>query len=102
MGLDNEKNFTGNIKPSASIIEIMQIIGAAAITGPITWPFAAALIAKQQGNSAFSFVNQIKSIGIKSSYAGCLPYSTYKIFGIGTQRGIQMPILTYLQQFNEY
>ena len=83
--------------------ETIQICGAAFVCGPITWPLASSLIARQQGNFQYYFLKSCKEIGIVASYSGCLPYSSYKLFGIGVQRGVQTPILlTYRddQRFN--
>jgi len=77
-------------------METIQIAIAAAITGPVTWPVAASLIARQQGNFYFSFLKDLKANGARIAFSGCLPYASYKLFGIGTQRGVQAPILNYL------
>ena len=76
--------------------EYCQIVISAAITGPLTWPLAAELIAKQQGNKAYKFIAFVRSHGLQRAFSGCLPYSSYKLFGIGSQRGVQTPVLEYL------
>ena len=76
--------------------EYCQILFSAAITGPLTWPLAAELIAKQQGNKAYSFLSFVRSQGVQRAFSGCAPYSSYKLFGIGSQRGVQAPVLEYL------
>jgi hypothetical protein len=76
--------------------EYCQILFSAAITGPLTWPLAAELIAKQQGNRAYNFLSFLRSQGYQRAFSGCVPYSSYKLFGIGSQRGVQTPVLEYL------
>eukprot|EP01036_Dinobryon_divergens_P022206 gene22206-30446_t len=77
--------------------EYCQIIFSAAITGPLTWPLAAELIAKQQGNKVYKFLSFARSQGVQRAFSGCVPYSSYKLFGIGSQRGVQAPVLEYLK-----
>jgi hypothetical protein len=78
------------------VVEWLQIGFAASLSGPCTWPLAALLIQRQLGNFEFSFFRNLKTNGIRAAYSGCLPYASYKLFGIGTQRGIQSPVLMYL------
>lgn len=82
--------------------EYVQIAGAAAFAGPLTWPLAALLIARQQGNFSFSFMSQMRTNGVRVAYSGCLPYASYKLFGIGVQRGVQSPTIAYLNGNHEY
>lgn len=77
-------------------MESAQIACAAALSGPVTWPLAAQLIARQQGDFNYSFFNILKNSGVRVAFSGCLPYASYKLFGISTQRGVQAPILNYL------
>ena len=81
-------------------VELFRITFAASIAGPMTWPLAIKLISKQQGIHNYNFLSIIKKNGIRVAYSGCLPYSAYKLFGIGTQRGVQAPVLTYLETNN--
>jgi hypothetical protein len=85
-----------NSTPTFYNKEYCQIIFSAAITGPLTWPLAAELIAKQQGNKVYSFLSIFRKQGIQRAFSGCVPYSSYKLFGIGSQRGVQTPVLEYL------
>jgi len=82
--------------------EYCQIVFSAAITGPLTWPIAAELIAKQQGNNSYKFLSTVRAQGILRSFSGCVPYSSYKLFGIGSQRGVQTPVLVYLNTQQEW
>ena len=72
--------------------EYTQILLSAAITGPLTWPIAAELIARQQGNRTYTFRSAVRSGGLRAAFAGCAAYSSYKLFGIGAQRGVQTPV----------
>ena len=77
--------------------ELVQICTAAFLTGPITWPLAATLLARQQGNRSFQFLQVVATAGVRRAYAGCGPYSCYKLFGMSIQRGVQLPVLTGLR-----
>lgn len=77
--------------------EWANIIVAAALTGPATWPMAAALLARQQGSRAYSWLELVRSSGARAAFRGCVPYSSYKVLGIGTQRGVQAPVLVAME-----
>lgn len=80
--------------------ELFQITFAASVAGPMTWPLAAKLIAQQQGLFKYAFFDVLKKNGARVAFSGCLPYSAYKLFGIGAQRGVQAPVLTYMEANN--
>jgi hypothetical protein len=78
----------------------VQIAVAAAVTGPATWPIAIVLLNRQQGLFQYRFIDTLRSKGVKLAFAGCGPYTSYKLFGIGTQRGVQVPVQQYLFENN--
>jgi hypothetical protein len=78
--------------------DVGQICVSAFLTGPLTWPLAAILLARQQGNHSYQFSRLLASQGFRRAFAGCGPYSCYKLLGMGVQRGMQAPTLKHLKQ----
>lgn len=85
-------------QPASLKREYTQILLSAAITGPITWPIAAELIARQQGIKSYSFLSSLRSDGVRRTFSGVGPYASYKLFGITAQRGVQAPVLSHLDE----
>ena len=79
-------------------IEYCQIGIASFLSGPLTWPIAVILIQRQNGNFKTTFIQVLKNNGVRVAFRGVFPYSMYKLFGIGTQRGVQHPVNNYLEE----
>lgn len=81
---------------------LFQVSASAFLCGPITWPLAAQLLARQQGNATYQFSSLMRAQGMRRAFAGCGPYSCYKLLGMGIQRGIQAPVLTHMKANTDY
>lgn len=79
--------------------EWATIVSAAAVTGVTTWPLERTKNNRQLGCQE-GFTQTVRQHGVSVAFKGVAPYTTYKIFGIGIQRGVQAPLVDFFRQKN--